>query len=61
MCKTGLGHDDAFNFVQGRRFCIAPRTEFQHQIEVSSKPFAIPRPPGCLTLMGTMPAERGRS
>lgn len=37
MCKTGLGHDDAFTFVQNRRFCVAPRVEFQHQIEVSSR------------------------
>lgn len=47
MCKTGLGHDDAFNFVQGRRFCIAPRTEFQHQIEVRScclEPIGWPAP-----------------
>lgn len=35
MCKTGLSHEDAFTFVQSRRFCVAPRTEFQHQLEVS--------------------------
>ncbi|KAK4052188.1 hypothetical protein OIV83_002483 [Microbotryomycetes sp. JL201] len=33
MCKTGLSLDEAFQFVQSRRFCIAPRVEFQHQIE----------------------------
>lgn len=36
MCKTGLSHEDAFTFVQNRRFCVAPRIEFQHQIEVSA-------------------------
>ncbi|KWU41460.1 phosphatases II [Rhodotorula sp. JG-1b] len=34
MIKTGLGHEDAFAFVQARRFCVAPRTEFVHQLEV---------------------------
>ncbi|KAM0751554.1 phosphatases II [Meredithblackwellia eburnea MCA 4105] len=33
MCKTSLSHEDAFMFVQSRRFCIAPRVEFQHQLE----------------------------
>ncbi|GAA6055509.1 hypothetical protein JCM3770_006295 [Rhodotorula araucariae] len=33
MIKTGLTHDDAFAFVQARRFCVAPRTEFVHQLE----------------------------
>ncbi|GAA5969055.1 hypothetical protein JCM8115_000290 [Rhodotorula mucilaginosa] len=33
MIKTGLGHEDAFAFVQARRFCVAPRTEFVHQLE----------------------------
>ena len=35
MCKTNLTHEDAFTFVQSRRFCVAPRIEFQHQLEVS--------------------------
>lgn len=35
MLKTGLTHEDAFTFVQARRFCVAPRTEFVHQLEVS--------------------------
>lgn len=34
MCKTSLNHEDAFMFVQSRRFCVAPRVEFQHQLEV---------------------------
>lgn len=34
MCKTNLTHEDAFMFVQSRRFCVAPRVEFQHQLEV---------------------------
>lgn len=34
MCKTGLSHEDAFTFVQTRRFCVAPRIEFQHQLQV---------------------------
>lgn len=34
MLKTGLSHEDAFAFVQARRFCVAPRTEFVHQLEV---------------------------
>ncbi|GAA5906603.1 hypothetical protein JCM8208_000494 [Rhodotorula glutinis] len=33
MIKTGLNHEDAFAFVQSRRFCVAPRTEFVHQLE----------------------------
>ncbi|GAA5830927.1 hypothetical protein JCM11251_005081 [Rhodosporidiobolus azoricus] len=33
MMKTGLTHEDAFQFVQARRFCVAPRTEFIHQLE----------------------------
>ncbi|SCV72319.1 BQ2448_3856 [Microbotryum intermedium] len=33
MVKHGLTHEDAFQFVQSRRFCVAPRVEFQHQIE----------------------------
>ncbi|GAA6038510.1 hypothetical protein JCM8097_004605 [Rhodosporidiobolus ruineniae] len=33
MIKTGLTHEDAFAFVQARRFCVAPRTEFIHQLE----------------------------
>ncbi|GAA5936903.1 uncharacterized protein JCM15063_000096 [Sporobolomyces koalae] len=33
MMKTGLTHEDAFAFVQARRFCVAPRTEFVHQLE----------------------------
>ncbi|KAI5478966.1 hypothetical protein MNV49_004369 [Pseudohyphozyma bogoriensis] len=33
MCKADLTHEDAFLFVQGRRFCVAPRVEFQHQLE----------------------------
>ncbi|GAA6004056.1 uncharacterized protein JCM10292_005858 [Rhodotorula paludigena] len=33
MIKTGLTHEDAFAFVQARRFCVAPRTEFVHQLE----------------------------
>ncbi|BGO89040.1 hypothetical protein NBRC10512_001905 [Rhodotorula toruloides] len=33
MLKTGLTHEDAFTFVQARRFCVAPRTEFVHQLE----------------------------
>ncbi|KAL8279330.1 hypothetical protein RQP46_008367 [Phenoliferia psychrophenolica] len=33
MCKTNLSHEDAFMFVQSRRFCVAPRVEFQHQLE----------------------------
>ncbi|GAA5973698.1 hypothetical protein JCM11641_005085 [Rhodosporidiobolus odoratus] len=33
MIKTGLTHEDAFQFVQARRFCVAPRTEFIHQLE----------------------------
>ncbi|GAA6000686.1 hypothetical protein JCM10207_004609 [Rhodosporidiobolus poonsookiae] len=33
MTKTNLTHEDAFQFVQARRFCVAPRTEFVHQIE----------------------------
>ncbi|KAK4049770.1 hypothetical protein OIO90_005351 [Microbotryomycetes sp. JL221] len=33
MCKTGLSHEDAFQFVQSRRFCVSPRVEFQHQIQ----------------------------
>lgn len=33
MCKADLSHDDAFLFVQSRRFCVAPRVEFQHQLE----------------------------
>lgn len=36
MIKTGLTHEDAFAFVQARRFCVAPRTEFVHQLEVHS-------------------------
>jgi hypothetical protein len=35
MISTGLNHEDAFTFVQARRFCVAPRTEFVHQLEVS--------------------------
>lgn len=35
MCKTGMSHEDSFSFVQSRRFCVAPRIEFSHQIEVS--------------------------
>lgn len=34
MCKTGLSAEDAFQFVQRRRFCVSPRIEFQHQLEV---------------------------
>lgn len=41
MCKAGLTHMDAFNFVQSRRFCIAPRLEFQHQIDVSRHSYAV--------------------
>lgn len=33
MIKTGLTHEDAFAFLQARRFCVAPRTEFVHQLE----------------------------
>ncbi|GAA5862546.1 hypothetical protein JCM8547_002099 [Rhodosporidiobolus lusitaniae] len=33
MIRTGLTHEDAFAFVQARRFCVAPRTEFVHQLE----------------------------
>ncbi|SGZ08862.1 BQ5605_C030g10821 [Microbotryum silenes-dioicae] len=33
MVKHGLTHEDAFQFVQSRRFCVAPRLGFQHQIE----------------------------
>ncbi|CEQ39306.1 SPOSA6832_00830, partial [Sporobolomyces salmonicolor] len=33
MIKTRLTHEDAFAFVQARRFCVAPRTEFVHQLE----------------------------
>ncbi|BGP13312.1 hypothetical protein JCM10213_001501 [Rhodosporidiobolus nylandii] len=33
MIETGLNHEDAFAFVQARRFCVAPRTEFVHQLE----------------------------
>jgi len=32
--KTSLNHEDAFAFVQARRFCVAPRGEFVHQLEV---------------------------
>jgi len=34
MMKTSLNHEDAFAFVQARRFCVAPRGEFVHQLEV---------------------------
>jgi hypothetical protein len=40
MCKTNLTHEDAFTFVQSRRFCVAPRTEFQHQLEVRFAPLS---------------------
>ncbi|ORY90920.1 protein-tyrosine phosphatase-like protein [Leucosporidium creatinivorum] len=40
MCKSGLSHEDAFTFVQSRRFCVAPRTEFQHQLEAYGPIFA---------------------
>ncbi|GAA5824403.1 hypothetical protein JCM5353_005025 [Sporobolomyces roseus] len=33
MMKTSLNHEDAFAFVQARRFCVAPRGEFVHQLE----------------------------
>ena len=34
MMKTGLSSEEAFTFLQGRRFCAAPRANFFHQIEV---------------------------
>lgn len=33
MTTCGMSHDDAFQYVQARRFCISPNQNFQHQIE----------------------------
>ena len=31
--KTSLTYEDAFAFVQARRFCVSPRIEFVRQLE----------------------------
>ncbi|GAA5972088.1 hypothetical protein JCM3765_001288 [Sporobolomyces pararoseus] len=33
MMKTSLTYEDAFAFVQARRFCVSPRIEFVRQLE----------------------------
>ncbi|GAA5879258.1 hypothetical protein JCM16303_003141 [Sporobolomyces ruberrimus] len=33
MMKTSLTYEDAFSFVQARRFCVSPRIEFVRQLE----------------------------
>ena len=33
MTAHNMTHDDAFQYVQARRFCISPNANFQHQIE----------------------------
>jgi hypothetical protein len=33
MCTQNLSTEDAFQYVQARRFCISPNQGFQHQIE----------------------------
>jgi serine/threonine/tyrosine-interacting protein len=33
MCTQSLSTEDAFQYVQARRFCISPNQGFQHQIE----------------------------
>ncbi|GAA6009877.1 hypothetical protein JCM11491_000849 [Sporobolomyces phaffii] len=33
MMKTSLSYEDAFAFVQARRFCVSPRIEFVRQLE----------------------------
>lgn len=33
MCQLALPHDEAFAYVQQRRFCVSPNQGFHHQIE----------------------------
>lgn len=33
MCALNIPHEDAFNYVQARRFCVSPNPGFHHQIE----------------------------
>ena len=33
MTSLNLPHDEAFQYVQGRRFCVSPNLNFQRQIE----------------------------
>jgi serine/threonine/tyrosine-interacting protein len=33
MVATRMPHEDAFQYVQARRFCVAPNSNFQRQIE----------------------------
>ena len=33
MCTQNMSHEEAFQYVQARRFCVSPNQGFQHQIE----------------------------
>ncbi|KAM0792954.1 hypothetical protein ACM66B_002712 [Microbotryomycetes sp. NB124-2] len=60
MCKTGLSLDEAFQFVQSRRFCIAPRVEFQHQVEAYYPIFKARQAVSADTAMQSNTASRRR-